>query len=203
MEVVLRRAPLLPALAVALIVACDGGAPVESTRPLQLSAIDTRRPGVSAHVRGSGLTTLRSLLLDGVKATELVEPNGAPQLTLSRTASSLARCALPRQLAAHRQPLVARILRSSPICAASRVRHRVARARVRPCGVPTRRGPSRRRPRPDWELAGGLFVLKDGKWVGSMRDGFTATTHVLDNIGGGIGRLPNEVTRKRMAELVD
>jgi hypothetical protein len=26
---------------------------------------------------------------------------------------------------------------------------------------------------------------------------------MLDNIGGGIGRLPNEATRKRMAELVD
>ena len=34
----------------------------------------------------------------------------------------------------------------------------------------------------------------------------TATTkpaHMLDNIGGGIGRLPNEAMRKRMAELVD
>jgi aryl-alcohol dehydrogenase-like predicted oxidoreductase len=27
--------------------------------------------------------------------------------------------------------------------------------------------------------------------------------HMVDNIGGGIGRLPNEATRKRMAELVD
>jgi len=27
--------------------------------------------------------------------------------------------------------------------------------------------------------------------------------HMLDNIGGGIGRLPDEATRKRMAELVD
>ena len=26
---------------------------------------------------------------------------------------------------------------------------------------------------------------------------------MLDNIGGGIGRLPNEATRKRMIELVD
>ena len=26
---------------------------------------------------------------------------------------------------------------------------------------------------------------------------------MLDNLGGGIGRLPNEATRKRMAELVD
>jgi hypothetical protein len=48
-----------------------------------------------------------------------------------------------------------------------------------------------------------FFVLKDGNWVGSMRDRFTATTHVLDNIGGGIGRPPNEATRKRMAERVD
>ncbi|MEJ7812955.1 MAG: aldo/keto reductase [Gemmatimonadaceae bacterium] len=27
--------------------------------------------------------------------------------------------------------------------------------------------------------------------------------HMIDNIGGGIGRLPNEATRKRMAEFVD
>lgn len=27
--------------------------------------------------------------------------------------------------------------------------------------------------------------------------------HMIDNIGGGIGRLPNEATRKRMVELVD
>jgi len=26
---------------------------------------------------------------------------------------------------------------------------------------------------------------------------------MADNIGGGIGRLPDEATRKRMAELVD
>jgi hypothetical protein len=26
---------------------------------------------------------------------------------------------------------------------------------------------------------------------------------MLDNIGGGIGRLPNEATRERMAALVD
>jgi aryl-alcohol dehydrogenase-like predicted oxidoreductase len=31
----------------------------------------------------------------------------------------------------------------------------------------------------------------------------TQAKHMLDNIGGGIGRLPNEATRKRMAELVD
>ena len=27
--------------------------------------------------------------------------------------------------------------------------------------------------------------------------------HMIDNLGGGVGRLPNEATRKRMAELVD
>jgi aryl-alcohol dehydrogenase-like predicted oxidoreductase len=35
------------------------------------------------------------------------------------------------------------------------------------------------------------------------RAGTTKATHMLDNLGGGIGRLPNEATRKRMAELVD
>ncbi len=35
------------------------------------------------------------------------------------------------------------------------------------------------------------------------REGTTDTAHMLDNIGGGIGRLPNEAMRKRMAALVD
>ena len=35
------------------------------------------------------------------------------------------------------------------------------------------------------------------------RVGTTDTAHMLDNIGGGLGRLPNEAMRKRMAELVD
>jgi aryl-alcohol dehydrogenase-like predicted oxidoreductase len=35
------------------------------------------------------------------------------------------------------------------------------------------------------------------------RVGTTKAVHMLDNMGGGIGRLPNEATRKRMAELVD
>ena len=35
------------------------------------------------------------------------------------------------------------------------------------------------------------------------RVGTTKPHHMLDNMGGGIGRLPNEATRKRMAELVD
>ena len=35
------------------------------------------------------------------------------------------------------------------------------------------------------------------------REGTTNAAHMLDNIAGGIGRLPNEAMRKRMAELVD
>jgi len=35
------------------------------------------------------------------------------------------------------------------------------------------------------------------------RVGTTKVTHMIDNLGGGIGRLPNEATRKRMAELID
>jgi hypothetical protein len=67
----MHPAPLLPALAAALIAACDG-APVEPAGPVQVASVDTLRPGQVAHVRGSGLTSLRSLLLDGVPATELV-----------------------------------------------------------------------------------------------------------------------------------
>jgi aryl-alcohol dehydrogenase-like predicted oxidoreductase len=36
-----------------------------------------------------------------------------------------------------------------------------------------------------------------------VRAGTTQATHMLDNIGGGIGRLPNEAMRKRMAAVVD
>ena len=35
------------------------------------------------------------------------------------------------------------------------------------------------------------------------RTGTTKAAHMVDNIGGGIGRLPNEATRKRMAALID
>ena len=35
------------------------------------------------------------------------------------------------------------------------------------------------------------------------RTGTTKAEHMLDNIAGGIGRLPNDTQRKRMAELVD
>ena len=36
-----------------------------------------------------------------------------------------------------------------------------------------------------------------------VRTGTSNPTHMLDNIAGGSGRLPNQATRKRMAELVD
>ena len=36
-----------------------------------------------------------------------------------------------------------------------------------------------------------------------VRTGTEKATHMLDNIGGGSGRLPNEAMRKRMRELVD
>ena len=36
-----------------------------------------------------------------------------------------------------------------------------------------------------------------------VRTGTTKAEHMVDNLGGGIGRLPNEATRKRMAELID
>jgi aryl-alcohol dehydrogenase-like predicted oxidoreductase len=35
------------------------------------------------------------------------------------------------------------------------------------------------------------------------RVGTTKPQHMLDNMGGGIGRLPDEATRRRMAELID
>jgi aryl-alcohol dehydrogenase-like predicted oxidoreductase len=35
------------------------------------------------------------------------------------------------------------------------------------------------------------------------REGTTNAEHILDNIGGGTGRMPNAAMRKRMAELVD
>ena len=39
--------------------------------------------------------------------------------------------------------------------------------------------------------------------VTMARAGTIQATHMLENIGGGIGRLPDEATRKRMAALVD
>ncbi|MDF1504621.1 type VI secretion system ATPase TssH [Roseisolibacter sp. H3M3-2] len=71
----MRRAPLLVAPAVALTLACDGGAtPPDGTPPpaVRVTAVDTLRPGQVGRVHGTGLAALRSLRLDGVAATELV-----------------------------------------------------------------------------------------------------------------------------------
>ena len=66
-------------------------------------------------------------------------------------------------------------------------------------------------PLPEWAAefdarTWGQFFLKyvvGHPAVTAVRAGTTKATHMLDNIGGGIGRLPDEATRKRMAELVD
>ncbi|HEX8452266.1 MAG TPA: hypothetical protein VF647_09235 [Longimicrobium sp.] len=68
----MRPAPLLPALIAALVAACDGGGPVETAGPIHVISVDTLHPGQIAHVRGTGLASLRSLMLDGVEAKELV-----------------------------------------------------------------------------------------------------------------------------------
>ena len=52
----------------------------------------------------------------------------------------------------------------------------------------------------------GQFFLKyviSHPAVTAVRAGTTKPTHMLDNIGAGIGRLPDEATRKRMAALID
>src|SRR5688572_14441739 len=66
--------PIKVFVVAALIVACDSGAPVDPkpVQPVKLTSVDTLRPGQIAQVRGSGLTGLKTLLLDGVAATELV-----------------------------------------------------------------------------------------------------------------------------------
>jgi aryl-alcohol dehydrogenase-like predicted oxidoreductase len=66
-------------------------------------------------------------------------------------------------------------------------------------------------PLPDWAAefdarTWAQFFLKyvvSHPAVTGARTGTTKAAHMLDNLGGGIGRLPNEATRKRMAELVD
>ena len=66
-------------------------------------------------------------------------------------------------------------------------------------------------PLPDWaaEVDARTWAQFFLKYVVShpavtvARAGTTQAKHMLENIGGGIGRLPNEATRKRMAALVD
>ena len=67
------------------------------------------------------------------------------------------------------------------------------------------------RPLPDWASefdarTWAQFFLKylvSHPAVTVVRTGTEKAAHMLDNIGGGIGRLPDEATRKRMAQLVD
>jgi aryl-alcohol dehydrogenase-like predicted oxidoreductase len=66
-------------------------------------------------------------------------------------------------------------------------------------------------PLPDWaaEVDAKTWAQLFLKYVIShpavtvVRAGTTKAAHMLDNIGGGIGRLPNEAMRKRMAAHVD
>ena len=66
-------------------------------------------------------------------------------------------------------------------------------------------------PLPDWAAefdakTWAQFFLKyvvSHPAVTVIRAGTTQAAHMLDNIGGGAGRLPNEAARKRMAALVD
>lgn len=39
--------------------------------------------------------------------------------------------------------------------------------------------------------------------ITAVRAGTTSPKHMLDNLQGGVGKLPDEATRKRMAELID
>jgi diketogulonate reductase-like aldo/keto reductase len=66
-------------------------------------------------------------------------------------------------------------------------------------------------PLPDWaaEIDARTWSQLFLKYVVShpavtvIRAGTTQAKHMLENIGGGIGRLPNETTRKRMTALAD
>jgi aryl-alcohol dehydrogenase-like predicted oxidoreductase len=67
------------------------------------------------------------------------------------------------------------------------------------------------RPLPEWAAefdakSWAQFFLKyviSHPAITVARIGTSKAHHMVDNIGGGIGRLPNEATRKRMAELID
>ena len=67
------------------------------------------------------------------------------------------------------------------------------------------------RPLPEWaaEFDATTWAQFFLKYVISHPDvtvarvGTTKVTHMVDNIGGGIGRLPDEATRKRMAAFID
>jgi len=67
------------------------------------------------------------------------------------------------------------------------------------------------RPLPEWAAefdarTWAQFFLKyviSHPAVTAARPGTTKPAHMLENIGGGVGRLPNEAARKRMAEFID
>jgi len=67
------------------------------------------------------------------------------------------------------------------------------------------------RPLPEWAAefdarTWGQFFLKyvvSHPAVTAVRAGTTKASHMLDNLGGGMGRLPDEATRRRMAAFVD
>jgi aryl-alcohol dehydrogenase-like predicted oxidoreductase len=67
------------------------------------------------------------------------------------------------------------------------------------------------RPLPEWAAefdasTWAQFCLKyvvSHPAITTVRVGTTKAHHMLDNIGGGIGRLPDEAMRKRMAELIE
>ena len=67
------------------------------------------------------------------------------------------------------------------------------------------------RPLPEWAAefdatTWAQFFIKyvvSNPAVTVVRGGTTKAKHMLDNMGGGIGRLPDEATRKRMAALID
>jgi aryl-alcohol dehydrogenase-like predicted oxidoreductase len=67
------------------------------------------------------------------------------------------------------------------------------------------------RPLPEWAAefdakSWAQFFLKylvSHPAVTCVVPGTSSAAHMLDNLGGGIGRLPDEATRKKMAELFD
>ena len=69
-EISPRCHALVPVLVLAMSIACSES--TEPKVPAQLTSVETLHPGQIAQVRGSGLTNLQSLRLDGVEATELV-----------------------------------------------------------------------------------------------------------------------------------
>jgi hypothetical protein len=70
LEISPRRHALIPVLFLAMSIACSES--TEPKVPAQLTSVETLYPGQIARVRGSGLTSLQTLRLDGVEATELV-----------------------------------------------------------------------------------------------------------------------------------